>query len=92
MEASRKARNLPNDESTCASAFFSSRRERGIYLEGIATGNATFEASAPEWEVWDAAHLPYGRITMGLHCGTDSPAAIRFLWLFWGFVAAQDGP
>jgi len=30
---------------------------RAIYLEGIATGNATFEKSAPEWAVWDAAHL-----------------------------------
>jgi L-amino acid N-acyltransferase YncA len=27
-----------------------------IYLEGIATGNATFEKSAPEWTAWDAAH------------------------------------
>jgi phosphinothricin acetyltransferase len=30
---------------------------RKIYLEGIATGNATFEQSAPEWEKWDAGHL-----------------------------------
>jgi L-amino acid N-acyltransferase YncA len=30
---------------------------RAIYLEGIATGNATFEKSAPEWAAWDAAHL-----------------------------------
>lgn len=30
---------------------------RAIYLEGIATGNATFEKSAPEWETWDRAHL-----------------------------------
>jgi len=29
---------------------------RAIYLEGIATGNATFETSAPEWERWNAAH------------------------------------
>jgi L-amino acid N-acyltransferase YncA len=29
-----------------------------IYLEGIATGNATFETGAPSWEDWDAAHLP----------------------------------
>jgi phosphinothricin acetyltransferase len=29
---------------------------RAIYLEGIATGNATFETSAPEWERWSAAH------------------------------------
>jgi L-amino acid N-acyltransferase YncA len=30
---------------------------RGVYLDGIATGNATFETEAPEWERWDAAHL-----------------------------------
>ena len=30
---------------------------RAIYREGIATGDATFETEAPEWELWDAAHL-----------------------------------
>jgi L-amino acid N-acyltransferase YncA len=30
---------------------------RAIYLEGIATGNATFADSAPEWEEWDQTHL-----------------------------------
>ena len=34
---------------------------RAIYLEGIATGNATFEMTAPGWEKWDAGHLPSGR-------------------------------
>jgi phosphinothricin acetyltransferase len=34
---------------------------RQIYLEGIATGQATFEIEAPEWEQWDAAHLPFAR-------------------------------
>ena len=29
---------------------------REIYREGIATGNATFETSVPEWEPWDRAH------------------------------------
>jgi phosphinothricin acetyltransferase len=29
---------------------------RRIYLEGIATGNATLETSAPTWETWNAAH------------------------------------
>lgn len=32
-----------------------------IYEEGIATGVATFETSAPAWKDWDAAHLKYGR-------------------------------
>jgi phosphinothricin acetyltransferase len=35
---------------------------RAIYLEGIATENATFESSAPEWERWDAAHIPSCRL------------------------------
>ncbi|HKQ86930.1 MAG TPA: GNAT family N-acetyltransferase [Candidatus Acidoferrales bacterium] len=30
---------------------------RTIYLEGIATGDATFETSAPEWAVWDSGHV-----------------------------------
>lgn len=30
---------------------------RAIYLEGIATGDATFETDAPSWKTWDAAHL-----------------------------------
>jgi len=30
---------------------------RRIYLEGIATGQATFETEAPPWETWDAGHL-----------------------------------
>jgi L-amino acid N-acyltransferase YncA len=30
---------------------------RAIYLEGIATGNATFETDAPSWEAWDRAHV-----------------------------------
>jgi phosphinothricin acetyltransferase len=35
---------------------------RAIYLEGIATGNATFERSAPDWERWDAGHLQSCRL------------------------------
>jgi len=30
---------------------------RSIYLEGIETGQATFEVDAPDWEGWDAGHL-----------------------------------
>lgn len=30
---------------------------RDIYEEGIATGEATFEKSSPDWAVWDARHL-----------------------------------
>jgi len=35
---------------------------RRIYLEGIATGNATFETEAPDWESWDSTHLKTPRI------------------------------
>jgi L-amino acid N-acyltransferase YncA len=28
-----------------------------IYVEGIKTGNATFEKTPPEWASWDSAHL-----------------------------------
>lgn len=37
-------------------------RVRAIYLEGLATGHATFETEVPEWDVWDAAHLPFARL------------------------------
>ena len=30
---------------------------RAIYMDGIATGNATFETSTPDWEQWDKGHL-----------------------------------
>jgi L-amino acid N-acyltransferase YncA len=33
-----------------------------IYLQGIATGFATFQTSAPSWEEWDKAHLKTCRI------------------------------
>jgi len=35
---------------------------RAIYLEGIATGNATFEKAAPDWEKWDREHLRACRV------------------------------
>src|SRR5262249_6866455 len=37
---------------------------RSIYLEGIREGNSTFETEAPEWEVWDEAHLQSPRLVM----------------------------
>ena len=33
-----------------------------LYAQGIATGDATFEAAAPPWEEWDRTHLPHSRI------------------------------
>ncbi len=35
---------------------------RGIYLEGIATGNATFETDAPDWPAWDQSRLRHSRL------------------------------
>ena len=35
---------------------------RAVYEEGLATGDATFETSAPEWERWDAAHVEACRL------------------------------
>lgn len=35
---------------------------RAIYLQGIETGNATFETDAPSWERWDQGHLRQGRL------------------------------
>jgi L-amino acid N-acyltransferase YncA len=35
---------------------------RAIYREGIATGNATFQKTAPEWDEWDAGHLAQCRL------------------------------
>lgn len=35
---------------------------RAIYLEGIASGLATFETEAPSWEQWDSAHHPFARL------------------------------
>jgi phosphinothricin acetyltransferase len=37
---------------------------RAIYVEGIATGDATFETDAPTWESWDQAHLPFARLVV----------------------------
>src|SRR5581483_2000056 len=42
---------------------------RAIYLDGIATGNATFEQSAPEWDRWDAGHLAKPRLVARAESG-----------------------
>ena len=49
---------------------------RAIYLEGIATGDATFETSAPEWEQWDTAHLPQCRLISSNNSGILGWAAL----------------
>src|SRR5262249_9494177 len=35
---------------------------RQIYLDGLATGNASFEVEAPSWERWDEPHHPHSRL------------------------------
>jgi L-amino acid N-acyltransferase YncA len=34
----------------------------GIFVQGIATGNATFETTVPTWEEWDSRHLQSCRL------------------------------
>ena len=40
---------------------------QAIYLEGIATGNATFETEPPDWMTWNAQHLAVGLLVA--RCG-----------------------
>jgi L-amino acid N-acyltransferase YncA len=35
---------------------------RQIYVEGLATSQATFETEAPSWAKWEAGHLPLTRL------------------------------
>ena len=37
---------------------------REIYLEGIASGHATFETQAPTWDDWNANHHQFGRLIL----------------------------
>ena len=39
---------------------------REIYAAGIATGNATFETTPPDWEEWDGSHLADHRLVARL--------------------------
>lgn len=48
---------------------------RSIYLEGIATGHATFEQAAPSWEQWDSSRLPHSRLVARLEAETHSEVA-----------------
>jgi phosphinothricin acetyltransferase len=35
---------------------------KAIFEDGIKTGDATLETSAPSWEFWNEVHLDFGRI------------------------------
>lgn len=37
---------------------------RRIYQEGLATGQASFETAAPDWEQWDESHHKHSRLVM----------------------------
>jgi phosphinothricin acetyltransferase len=37
-------------------------RAQTVYLEGIQTGHATLETQTPDWERWNADHLPHCRL------------------------------
>ena len=53
---------------------------RTIYEAGIATGDATFETTAPDWPAWDGAHLadhrPVARDDVGLLVGWAALAPV----------------
>ncbi|HEV7395652.1 MAG TPA: GNAT family N-acetyltransferase [Pyrinomonadaceae bacterium] len=47
-----------------------------IYIEGLATGHATFETRAPSWEKWDASHLVKPRLVAELDGSVHGWAAL----------------
>ena len=49
---------------------------RTIYLEGIATGNATFETEAPDYETWNRNHLNFARLVARANNGIVGWAAL----------------
>lgn len=49
---------------------------RKIYLEGIATGKATFQKEAPTWEEWDNGHLKECRLVARKNGGVIGWAAL----------------
>jgi len=47
-----------------------------IYLEGILSGNATFETEPPSWDQWDRAHLKVARLAARADDGIVGWAAL----------------
>ena len=37
---------------------------RSIYLEGVGSGNSTFETDAPSWDQWNEGHHEFARLVM----------------------------
>lgn len=40
---------------------------KAIYEDGLATGNASFQSSAPSWEEWNVSHLVHSRVVAANH-------------------------
>lgn len=49
---------------------------REIYVQGLATGQASFETEAPDWEQWNAARLPICRLIARDHDAVVGWAAL----------------
>ena len=49
---------------------------RRIYLQGIESGQATFETEVPQWERWNVAHLSYARLVLTVDAKVRGWAAL----------------
>jgi L-amino acid N-acyltransferase YncA len=68
-----------------------------IFEQGIATGNATFEPSAPRWERWSAARCAEPRLVARDASGVIgwaalSPASVRSVYRGVGAVSIYVAP
>jgi len=52
---------------------------RAIYEQGIATGHATFQTTAPTWEEWDRGHLAHSRL-VAVAAAADNLAGAVLAW------------
>lgn len=60
---------------------------REIYLEGIASKNATFETIAPDWGGWDYEHFPCARLVAllnGAVIGWAALSPVSRRWVYRG--------
>ena len=67
-------------------------RVRAIYEEGIRSGNATFETSAPNWEQWDKTHLLFCRLvarSRGVVVGWAALSAVSARKAYAGVAASS---
>ena len=63
---------------------------KAIYLDGIATGQATFETAAPTWEEWDAAHLTDPRLVARLGEAILGWAALSQVSRRWAYAGVAE--